>query len=125
VVANAHGKKWDLVQLSIPPSEVQEKGKGMKGEKYVGMVINGLLKRAARQLRTARWRDILVVEDGAPCHTSKVAKKARTKWGISRLPYPPSSPDLNPIEDVRHLLKIKVSQIPTQATNLDMLWEQV
>jgi hypothetical protein len=79
VVANAHGKKWDLVQLSIPPSEVQEKGKGMNGEKYVGMVINGLLKRAARQLRTARWRDILVVEDGAPCHTSKVAKKARTK----------------------------------------------
>jgi hypothetical protein len=30
------------------------------------MVLNGPLKRAARQLRTARWRDILVVEDGAP-----------------------------------------------------------
>ena len=30
------------------------------------MVLNGPLKRAARQLRTARWRDILVVEAGAP-----------------------------------------------------------
>jgi hypothetical protein len=24
---NAHGKKWDMVQLSMPTSEVQEKGK--------------------------------------------------------------------------------------------------
>ena len=62
----AHGKKWDPVRLNIPPSEVQEKGKGMIGEKYVRMVLNGPVKRAERQLKTARWRDILVVEDGAP-----------------------------------------------------------
>jgi transposase len=123
--AIAHGKKWDLVRLSIPPSEVQEKGKGMNGEKYVRMVLNGPLKRAARQLRTARWRDILVVEDGAPCHTCKLAKEARSKLGIPSLIHPPSSPDLNPIENVWHLLKTKVSQLPTRATNLDMLWEQV
>lgn len=123
--AIAHNKKWDLVRLSIPPSEVQEKGKGMNGEKYVRMVLNGPLKRAARQLRTARWRDILVVEDGAPCHTCKLAKEARSKLGIPSLIHPPSSPDLNPIENVWHLLKTKVSQLPTRATNLDMLWEQV
>jgi transposase len=120
--AVAHGKKWDLVRLSIPPSEVQEKGKGMNGEKYIRMVLNGPLKRAARQLKTARWRDILVVEDGAPCHTCKLAKEARSKLGIPSLIHPPSSPDLNPIENVWHLLKTKVSQLPTQATNLDMLW---
>jgi len=84
-----HGKKWDLVRLSIPPSEVQEKGKGMNGEKYVRMVLNGPLKRAARQLRTARWRDVLVVEDGAPCHSCKLAREARTKLGIPPPhPYP-------------------------------------
>ena len=123
--AIAHNKKWDLVRLSIPSSEVQEKGKGMNGEKYVRMVLNGPLKRATRQLRTARWRDILVVEDGAPCHTCKLAKEARSKLGIPSLIHPPSSPDLNPIENVWHLLKTKVSQLPTRATNLDMLWEQV
>lgn len=123
--AIAHGKKWPLVRLSIPPSEVQEKGKGMNGAKYVRLVLNGPLKRAARQLRTARWRDILVVEDGAPCHSCKLAKEARAKLGISSLIHPPSSPDLNPIENVWSLLKTKVSQLPTRATNLDMLWEQV
>jgi hypothetical protein len=87
--AIAHGKKWDLVRLSIPPGEVQEKGKGMNGEKYVRMVLNGPLKRAARQLRTARWRDVLVVEDGAPCHSCKLAREARTKLGISSLIHPP------------------------------------
>jgi hypothetical protein len=121
----AHGKKWDPAQLIIPQSEVQEKGKGMIGGKYVRMVLNGPLKRAARHLRTARWREILVVEDGAPCHTCKLAKEARSKLGIPSLIHPPSSPDLNPIENVWHLLKTKVSQRPTWTTNLDMLWEQV
>jgi hypothetical protein len=89
------------------------------------MVLSGPLKGVARQPRTVKWRDILVVEDGAPCHTCKLAKGARSKLGIPSLIHPPSSPDLNPIENVWQLLKTKVSQLPTQATNLDMLWEQV
>jgi hypothetical protein len=66
-----------------------------------------------------------MVEDEAPCHTCKLAKEARSKLGIPSSIHSPSSPDLNPIENVWHLLKIKVSQLPTQATNLGMLWEQV
>jgi hypothetical protein len=123
--AVAYGKKWDLVRLGITPSEVQEKGKGMNGEKYVRMVLKGPLKRAANQHRTARWRDVLVVEDGAPCHSCKLAKEARAKLGISSLIHPPSSPDLNPIENVWSLLKTRVSQLPTRTTNLDMLWGQL
>jgi transposase len=121
----AHGKKWDLVRLSISPSEVQEKGRGMVGEKYVRTVLNRPLRRTARHLRTARWQDILVVEDRTPCHTCKLAKEARSNLGILSLIHPPSSPDLNPIENVWHLLKTKVSQLPTQDINLAMLWEQV
>ena len=107
--AVAHNKKWDLVRLSIPPSEVQEKGKGMNGEKYVRLVLNGPLKRAVKELKRARWRDILVVEDGAPCHSCKLARGVRTNLGINSLVHPPSSPDLNPIENVWSLLKTKVS----------------
>ena len=66
-----------------------------------------------------------MVEDGAQYHTCKLAKEARTKLGISSLIHPPFSPDLNPIENVWHLLKTKISQLPTHATNLDMLWKQV
>jgi hypothetical protein len=70
----------------------------MNGEKYVRLILNEPLKRAARQLSEARWRDILVVEDGAPCQSCKLAKEARTKLGISTLSNSPSSPDLNPIK---------------------------
>jgi hypothetical protein len=66
-----------------------------------------------------------VVEDGAPCHSFKLAREVRTKLGISSLIHPPSSPDLSPIENVWHLLKTRVLQLSTQATNLDMFWEQV
>jgi transposase len=123
--AIAHNKKWDLVRLDIPPSEVAEKGKGMNGTKYVNMVLKGPLKRAARSMHVQTWGEVLVVEDGAPCHTCKLAKEARRELGIKSLLHPPHSPDLNPIENVWHLLKTKISQLPTRATNLDMLWEQV
>jgi transposase len=73
------------------------------------MVLNGPLKRVTRQLRTARWQDVLVVEDEALCHTCKLAKEARSKPRIPSLVHPPSSPDLNTIENVWHLLKTKVS----------------
>jgi hypothetical protein len=66
-----------------------------------------------------------VVEDGAPCHTCKLAKEARSILGIPSIILPPSSPDLNPIENVQHLLKIKLSQLVTRNTSPDMLWEQV
>jgi transposase len=62
-----------------------------------------------------------MVEDGPPRHRYKLAREARTKLGISSLVHPPSSPDLNPIENVWHRLKTKVSQVHTRVTNLDML----
>jgi hypothetical protein len=123
--AIAHNKKWDLVRLSIPPSEAALKGKGMTGQRYVDMVLKGFLKRAASSMHIQTWGEVLVVEDGAPCRTCKLAKDARIELGIKSLVHPPHSPDLNPIENVWHLLKIKVSQLPTRATTLDKLWEQV
>lgn len=38
----------------------------------VRLVLNGTLKQAA-QLRTTRWEDIMVVEDGAPYYDCRLA----------------------------------------------------
>lgn len=97
----------------------------MNGQGYARMVLNGHLRRAANKLRRVRWRDILVVEDGAPCHSCKLAREVRARLGISSLVHFPSSPDLNPIDNFQILLKTKVSQLSTWVTNLDMLWEQI
>ena len=44
-------------------------------------------------------------QDGAPSHTSKLAKQWLVDHRISVFPHPPSSPDVNPIELVWHELK--------------------
>ena len=65
---------------------------------------------------------VLVVEDGAPAHTSVVAKRARKALDINNLTHPPSSPDLNPIEPLWLLLKNRVADIPGSGNSLDALW---
>jgi hypothetical protein len=73
----------------------------------------------------ARWRDVLVLEDGAPCHSSKVTCAARQKLGITPINHPPNSPDLNAIENLWHQLKMKLGRMDRRATSLDELWAQI
>jgi hypothetical protein len=68
---------------------------------------------------------VLVVEDGAPAHTSKVNGRARKEMGIQNLSHPPSSPNLNPTEAMWRTLKLRVSAIRPRATTLDKLWAQI
>lgn len=43
---------------------------------------------------------IFVMEDKVPVHTARHTQAARIQHGIPSLPWPASSPDLNPIEEV-------------------------
>ena len=72
------------------------------------MVIKGVLGGEGgilRSLRSSGFENTFVLEDGAPSHRAAVAKAARAEMGIDTLNHPPSSPDLNVIEDIWYLLK--------------------
>ena len=42
--------------------------------------------------------DLLFMEGGAPCHTDQATQNWLRRNGISKLPWPSQSPDMNPIE---------------------------
>jgi len=74
--AIAYGHKWPLLRLPLQSSssngKVQRKAEGLTGAKYVDYVLNGPLKAYSDELKAAVGDGVMVVEDGAPSHSSKV-----------------------------------------------------
>lgn len=131
--AIAHDKKGPLILINMADEsadEVEEangkkkkRGRGLNGPKYVSQVLRGPLKDFVDEMEVERGCDMLVVEDGALRHRSKVASAARSELAIKQLTHPPKSPDLNPIEPVWHILKTRIAATPESGNSLEKLWE--
>lgn len=52
-----------------------------------------------RSLEERSGRSIILMQDNAPCHTSKVVQAKIQSLGLRTFKWPASSPDLNPIEN--------------------------
>ena len=51
----------------------------------------------------------LFLQDNCPCQNSRVAKKAVKRLSAAQFYIPPRSPDLNPIENIFHIVKQRLS----------------
>ena len=79
-------------------------GTTMNGEKYVQMLSEKL------KLHLHLHNCQIFMQDGAPCHRSKVAKNFLDNNNIDLLKWPRNSPDLNPIKNLRTNMENKVSE---------------
>jgi len=57
------------------------------------------------RMRAKYGDEVTMQEDGASWHTAKIITRYLENKGINRMPHPPQSPDLNPIEHVCKRLK--------------------
>jgi len=77
------------LRLPLQPSssngKTGKKAEGLSGAKYVEYVLKGPLKEYSDELRSVMDDEIMVVKDGAPSHSSKVAAVARQEANITTL----------------------------------------
>jgi transposase len=79
----------------------------MKSENYQEMLYNKMLPFARRL-----WdKDRIFQQDNAPIHVSESTMKWFEENGVTLLPFPPNSPDLNPMENLWGLLVRRVYAI--------------
>ena len=88
------GTKLDLVVL--------DSGR-MNSESYINQVCEPVIGQFFKNSPGAHG--LILMEDNAPIHTSKLTSNWRDERDIVKLIWPPQSSDLNPIEDIWSDLK--------------------
>jgi hypothetical protein len=101
----------------------KQRGRGLKSLKYATQVLMGPLKEFIKEMDEEQEHSMLIVEDGAPGHTSKLVKQAQSELGIKKLLLPTKSPDLNLIEPLWYVFKTCIVDICGSGNSFDNMWE--
>lgn len=91
----------------------------INGEKYIGILKDGLLPLFNKNLRKKEYH---FMEDGAPCHKARIVEEFKADKRINILPWAGQSPDMNPIENVWHILQMNLHKRPRKPTSKNDLF---
>ena len=97
----------------------------MNSPKYVETLEHFLLPSIQR---LELGEDAYHLDDSAPCHRTKKVDEWHEMNNIKRIEWPGNSPDLNPIENLWHVLKFKIRRVPISnkkqlIKELNRIWE--
>ena len=70
-------------------------------------------------------KKLIFQHDGSPVHDANKVKDWFKEQKITKLDWPPQSPDLNPIEHLWDHLKRKLARYPREPKGVHELWERV
>ena len=110
----------------IGPFRVPE-GVKMNSEAYVDFLTQNFLPWYRAQSRTFKMKCVFM-HDNAPAHASRFTMNFLTSKNIKEdrlMEWPPSSPDLNCIENLWSIIKSDVYQGGKQYLSKDSLWEAI
>jgi len=98
------GKKFRMEKIKR-----SEHLRGVDAWRYVKHVAEPLMWPACRH-RLEENHDFVLMEDGAPPHTSNYTNREREKHAIPKFDWVSNSPDFNPIERIWTLLKRRIQR---------------
>jgi transposase len=95
-----------------------EQGVRLNSEGYQELLSKALPSIERMWPQRDRW---ILMQDGAPCHRARATMEFLKSKGVRVLhPWPANSPDLNPIENMWHILKDTVYR--HKFTTVEELW---
>jgi len=97
---------WRAKKFKIVHAQRKD-AKGIDSWRYVTALCRPLLWLACHEQRVLNPH-FLLMEDNAPSHNSSFTNQDREREGISKVKWPPNSPDLNPIEHIWRLMKWRI-----------------
>lgn len=110
------GCKGPIAVLDYPGG----KGGGMNSERYQEQVLAGKLLDFYCE-KSLELGEVYFQQDNARCHASKSTKKWLERNAIMVFPHPPSSPDVNPMENLWAELKRRIRSRPRLPTSVEEL----
>jgi transposase len=78
----------------------------MTAQRYVDTLKSYLVQNKSK----STIKKMVFQQDNASCHTAKLTRAFFSEIGLTVLPWPPNSPDLNPIENIWSMLKQSVEK---------------
>ena len=99
-------QSWRAKKFKIARA-IRKDVKGIDSWRYVTALCRPLLWPTC-QARSALNPRFQLMEDNAPSHNSDFTNQERMREGISKVDWPPNSPDFNPIEHIWRIMKWRI-----------------